>query len=217
VLQYPKDLGLAGEDGAHRGHRGADPGPPASGGDAHAAIASLLENNVARDHLQRAAHAHGPVVEPGRAHGADGAVPSPDRVPASPCARTCGCRRCRPSCATRPRCWSRSAYRGMCCANIAKNTRSGDPENLEARGAAHYWRHLFPGHLNFVRHRFGDPPNNLLNYGYAILRAIGGAGAWWAAGLLPTLGIHHRITSTTPIAWPMTSWSPTAPSWTSWC
>jgi CRISPR-associated protein Cas1 len=74
---------------------------------------------------------------------------------------------------------------------FAKNTRSGDPDNLEARGAAHYWRHLFPGHLNFVRHRFGEPPNNLLNYGYAILRATV-ARSLVGSGLLPTLGIHHR-------------------------
>lgn len=74
---------------------------------------------------------------------------------------------------------------------FARNTRSGDPDNLEARGAAHYWRHLFPGHLNFVRHRFGDPPNNLLNYGYAILRAVV-ARSLVGSGLLPTLGIHHH-------------------------
>ncbi len=73
----------------------------------------------------------------------------------------------------------------------AKNVRSGDPDNLEARGAAHYWRHLFPSHLNFVRHRHGDPPNNLLNYGYAILRAVV-ARSLVGSGLLPTLGIHHR-------------------------
>lgn len=73
----------------------------------------------------------------------------------------------------------------------AKNVRSGDPENMEARGAAHYWKHLFPRHLRFVRHRHGEPPNNLLNYGYAILRAIV-ARNLVGSGLLPTLGIHHR-------------------------
>ncbi len=73
----------------------------------------------------------------------------------------------------------------------AKNVRSGDPENMEARGAAHYWKHLFPSHLRFVRHRDGEPPNNLLNYGYAILRAIV-ARNLVGSGLLPTLGIHHR-------------------------
>ncbi len=74
---------------------------------------------------------------------------------------------------------------------MARNVRSGDPDNLEARGAAHYWRSLFPAHLNFIRHRFGDPPNNLLNYGYAILRAVV-ARSLVGSGLLPTLGIHHR-------------------------
>ena len=37
----------------------------------------------------------------------------------------------------------------------------------------------------------GIPPNNLLNYGYAILRAII-ARALVSSGLLPTLGIHHH-------------------------
>lgn len=74
---------------------------------------------------------------------------------------------------------------------FARNVRSGDPDNLEARGAAYYWRHVFPGHLNFVRHRNGDPPNNLLNYGYAILRAVV-ARSLVGSGLLPTYGIHHR-------------------------
>jgi len=74
---------------------------------------------------------------------------------------------------------------------FAKNVRSGDPDNLEARGAAHYWKHVFPSHLQFVRQRFGDPPNNLLNYGYAILRAVV-ARSLVGSGLLPTLGIHHR-------------------------
>lgn len=74
---------------------------------------------------------------------------------------------------------------------FARNVRSGDPDNLEARGAAYYWRHVFPAHLNFVRHRTGDPPNNLLNYGYAILRAVV-ARSLVGSGLLPTYGIHHR-------------------------
>jgi CRISPR-associated protein Cas1 len=74
---------------------------------------------------------------------------------------------------------------------FARNVRSGDPDNLEARGAAFYWRHVFPAHLNFIRHRHGDPPNNLLNYGYAILRAVV-ARSLVGSGLLPTYGIHHR-------------------------
>lgn len=74
---------------------------------------------------------------------------------------------------------------------FARNVRSGDPDNLEARGAAVYWKCVFPAHMNFVRHRHGDPPNNLLNYGYAILRAVV-ARSLVGSGLLPTYGIHHR-------------------------
>lgn len=74
----------------------------------------------------------------------------------------------------------------------AKDVRSGDPDNLEGRAAAYYWRHLFGQHIEgFVRDREGIPPNNLLNYGYAILRAII-ARALVSSGLLPTLGIHHH-------------------------
>ncbi len=73
----------------------------------------------------------------------------------------------------------------------ANEVRSGDPDNLEARSAAYYWRNLFPTLPNFVRGREGDPPNNLLNYGYAILRACVARGLV-GSGLLPTLGIHHH-------------------------
>jgi CRISPR-associated protein Cas1 len=66
--------------------------------------------------------------------------------------------------------------------------RSGDADNMEARAAVYYWANLF---ANFKRDREGEPPNNLLNYGYAILRAIV-ARALVASGLLPTLGIHHH-------------------------
>lgn len=73
----------------------------------------------------------------------------------------------------------------------AKKVRSGDPDNLEGRAAAYYWKNLFPQELEFVRDRYGQPPNNLLNYGYAILRATVARGLV-ASGLLPTLGIHHH-------------------------
>lgn len=69
--------------------------------------------------------------------------------------------------------------------------RSGDNYNLEGRAAAYYWRNFFPEFPGFVRHREGDEPNNLLNYGYAIVRAIV-ARSLVGAGLLPTLGIHHH-------------------------
>ena len=73
----------------------------------------------------------------------------------------------------------------------ANEVRSGDPDNFEARAAAYYWRNLFPALPNCVRGREGDPPNNLLNYGYAILRACVARGLV-GSGLLPTLGIHHH-------------------------
>lgn len=78
------------------------------------------------------------------------------------------------------------------CMNVwAENVKSGDSENLEARAAAYYWRNMFPQIKGFVRSREGIPPNNLLNYGYAILRAVV-ARALVVSGLLPTLGIHHH-------------------------
>ena len=78
------------------------------------------------------------------------------------------------------------------CMRVWSNdVRSGDPDNLEARAAAYYWRNVFTTYPNFVRDREGVPPNNLLNYGYAILRAII-ARALVGSGLLPTLGIHHH-------------------------
>lgn len=73
----------------------------------------------------------------------------------------------------------------------ANDVRSGDPDNLEARAAAYYWKCMFPNIVGFTREREGIPPNNLLNYGYAILRAIV-ARALVTSGLLPTLGIHHH-------------------------
>ncbi|GHT79487.1 CRISPR-associated endonuclease Cas1 [Bacteroidia bacterium] len=69
--------------------------------------------------------------------------------------------------------------------------KSGDSENLEGRAAAYYWKNLFPDIDGFTRGREGVPPNNLLNYGYAILRAVI-ARALVASGLLPTFGIHHH-------------------------
>jgi len=73
----------------------------------------------------------------------------------------------------------------------ANDVKSGDSDNLEGRAAAFYWKNLFPDIEDFTRHREGVPPNNLLNYGYAILRAVV-ARALVASGLLPTLGIHHH-------------------------
>jgi CRISPR-associated protein Cas1 len=72
------------------------------------------------------------------------------------------------------------------------SVRSGDPDNYEARAAAFYWKTIFSVSIeNFKRGRFEPDPNHLLNYGYAILRAIT-ARSLVASGLLPTLGIHHH-------------------------
>lgn len=73
----------------------------------------------------------------------------------------------------------------------ADNVKSGDSDNSEARAAAYYWKNLFPDNPTFLRGQFENDPNNLLNYGYAILRAIV-ARALVGSGLLPTLGIHHH-------------------------
>ncbi|HNR15380.1 MAG TPA: type II CRISPR-associated endonuclease Cas1 [Chitinophagaceae bacterium] len=75
--------------------------------------------------------------------------------------------------------------------SLAASVKSGDSDNCEAQAAAYYWKRVFPDFLEFKRERYGPPPNNLLNYGYAILRALV-ARSLVASGLLPTLGIHHR-------------------------
>ena len=66
--------------------------------------------------------------------------------------------------------------------------KSGDSTNREGRAAQYYWKQLFD---DFSRSRFGEEPNNLLNFGYAILRSIV-ARALVSSGMLPVLGIHHR-------------------------
>lgn len=73
---------------------------------------------------------------------------------------------------------------------LYKNVKSGDGEFCEATAAAYYWQNIFPSLPAFRRHRNEAPPNNYLNYGYAILRATI-ARSIVGAGLLPTLGIHH--------------------------
>jgi len=75
--------------------------------------------------------------------------------------------------------------------NASKDVKSGDSDNVEGRAAAYYWKRVFHGYPAFLRDRDGAFPNNLLNYGYAILRAVV-ARSLTGSGLLPTLGIHHR-------------------------
>ncbi len=73
----------------------------------------------------------------------------------------------------------------------AEQVTSGDTKNLEARAAIYYWKNVFRQYPDFIRSREGIFPNNFLNYGYSILRAIA-ARSLVGSGLLPTLGIHHH-------------------------
>lgn len=72
---------------------------------------------------------------------------------------------------------------------LAARVRSGDPSNVEAQASRRYWRALFGP--EFRREREGEDANRLLNYGYAVLRAVVGR-AVCASGLHPSLGLHHR-------------------------
>jgi CRISPR-associated protein Cas1 len=75
-------------------------------------------------------------------------------------------------------------------AALVPKVRSGDPANVEARAARRYWAHLFDDH-RFRRNPDNEDENLLLNYGYAVLRAIVGR-AVCAAGLHPSIGLHHH-------------------------
>ena len=72
--------------------------------------------------------------------------------------------------------------------SLVGKVRSGDPDNIEAQGARRYWPLIFGD--DFRRDQDGDGLNGLLNYGYTVYRAAM-ARAIVAAGLHPTLGIHH--------------------------
>lgn len=70
-----------------------------------------------------------------------------------------------------------------------QNVKSGDSDNREGVAAKIYWTELFGS--GFVRAREGVEPNNLLNYGYTILRAAV-ARSLMGSGLFPAFGIFHR-------------------------
>ncbi len=72
---------------------------------------------------------------------------------------------------------------------LSEKVLSGDTSNMEGVAASAYWSAFFE--TPFKRERFGNYPNNFLNYGYAILRAAT-ARALSGSGLLNTLGIHHK-------------------------
>lgn len=70
-----------------------------------------------------------------------------------------------------------------------KNVKSGDTDNREGIAAKLYWDELIG--KGFVRSRFGEDPNPLLNYGYSILRA-GMSRAIMGSGLFPAFGLFHK-------------------------
>lgn len=72
---------------------------------------------------------------------------------------------------------------------MVKTIKSGDSDNREGFAARIYWTALLG--KKFIRDRYGEPPNNFLNYGYILLRSAV-ARALAGSGLLATLGIHHR-------------------------
>ncbi len=72
---------------------------------------------------------------------------------------------------------------------LAKNIRSGDPDNFEAQGARQYWKLLFG--VEFRRDQEAAGVNALLNYGYTVLRAATARAVVAAAGLHPSIGLHH--------------------------
>lgn len=69
------------------------------------------------------------------------------------------------------------------------NVKSGDSDNREGIAAKVYWNELFGE--DFIRSREGSSPNNLLNYGYTLLRAAV-TRALMGSGLFPAFGIFHR-------------------------
>lgn len=74
----------------------------------------------------------------------------------------------------------------------ASEVTSGDRDNVESRAASYYWDKYFDYiDTHTRRHRKGPPPNNALNYGYAILRAVV-ARSLTASGCLLMVGIYHR-------------------------
>lgn len=79
-------------------------------------------------------------------------------------------------------------YQGLL--ELRRQVRSGDTANVEARASRLYWGEFISG-MRFRRDREGSPPNNLLNYGYMVMRAAV-ARALVSAGLHPSIGIHHR-------------------------
>ena len=72
-----------------------------------------------------------------------------------------------------------------------KEVKAQDNTNIEAKAAKYYWNNLFDEIPDFRRERFGEAPNNLLNFGYSLIRSMF-CRAIVSVGLLPVVGIHHH-------------------------
>ena len=70
-----------------------------------------------------------------------------------------------------------------------QNVKSGDADNREGIAAKIYWDALFGD--DFMRYRSGVSPNEMLNYGYTVLRAAV-TRSLMGSGLFPAFGIYHR-------------------------
>jgi CRISPR-associated protein Cas1 len=81
-------------------------------------------------------------------------------------------------------------FNAMPLRKYVRDVRSGDSTNREGIAAKYYWTKIF-NDPSFIRDRYGDYPNNLLNYAYTVLRSATARGLI-ARGLLPLVGIHHR-------------------------
>lgn len=74
---------------------------------------------------------------------------------------------------------------------LVSKIKSGDSSNIEARAASYYWKLLLESFPAKTRRRDGDSPNELLNYGYTVVRAIA-ARAISSVGLHPSIGLFHK-------------------------
>lgn len=72
-------------------------------------------------------------------------------------------------------------------AQLSRNVAQGDPSNLEAQAARHYWQGVFGKDF---RRQADDETNARLNFGYAVVRAVI-ARQLHTAGLHRSLGVHH--------------------------
>lgn len=82
-----------------------------------------------------------------------------------------------------------SVLTGLNVNSTYSNVNFGDTDNREGAAARIYWKTLFG--KEFSREREGNAPNNMLNYGYAVLRSAV-VRALIGSGLNPSFGIFHR-------------------------